>query len=229
MNMGNIVGSHEAVHWHKKWRSIKPSMYLTEIQRSLIIGSLLGDGTMRIGKGCVNANFKVEHGLMQKAYVFWKYRILQSFVYTEPKVSYRYASDGERYQKSWWFRTIRHPILTDIYYMFYPGEGYRNGKKHIPLQIFDLLDPLSLAIWIMDDGSYSKGRIDISTYPFLLEEIEMLAKVFGEKFGVTMRWYSDRDKGYRMCARKHETTKLVKLISPYVIPSLRYKVGFVTP
>jgi len=64
--MVNTVGSCENKHWHKKWIPIKKSLLLTKMQKDLIIGSLLGDGTMRLGKGAQNVNFKVEHGLAQK-------------------------------------------------------------------------------------------------------------------------------------------------------------------
>ena len=100
------------------------------MQRSFIIGSLLGDGTMRMGKGAINANFKVEQGVVQKDYVFWKYEILKSLVFTEPKISYRYNPEKEIYPKSWWFRTIRHPLLTQIYDTFYIRDGYKTGRKN---------------------------------------------------------------------------------------------------
>ena len=102
---------------------IKRLLSLNEGQKSIIFGSLLGDGTMWIGKGGINANFKIEHGLKQKELVFWKYEKLKNFVFTEPKISFRYQDDGIKYPKSWWFRTVRHPDLTKIYRLFYVGEG----------------------------------------------------------------------------------------------------------
>lgn len=69
MNMGNTVGSCETKFWQKKWVPIKSALFLTSRQKEFIIGSLLGDGTMRIGEGGKNANFKVEHGLQQKELV----------------------------------------------------------------------------------------------------------------------------------------------------------------
>lgn len=223
------MGSCETDYWHKKWKPIKVALCLTAEQKSLITGSLLGDGTMRIGKGCVHANFKVEQCLKQEAFVRWKYGILQPFVYTEPKLRFSRTSSGERYEKSWWFRTIRHPLLTEIYHEFYEGDGYRAGRKYIRHDIAKYLDPLSLAVWIMDDGSYNNGTIDISTYSFLQGEIETLARAIEERFAVTMRWYGDRDKGYRMYASKPETQKIIRIIAPHIIPSVLYKVGFITP
>ena len=227
--MVNAVGSCETKYWQKKWIPIKKSLVLTSRQKAVIIGSLLGDGTMRIGKGAKNANLKTEHGLEQKKFVEWKYRILQPFVFTKPKISYRYRENDEKYPKSWWFRTIRHPILTEIYRQFYLGEGYRNGRKIIPLNIKNDFTPLALAVWIMDDGSYSKGIIDISTYSFSLQEICYLQECFKKKFKIETTFYKDRDKGYRMYCRKKETNKLISIIYPYIIPSMMYKIGFATP
>lgn len=127
--MVNIVGSYETTYWQKKWIPIKTSLKLSQKQKDLITGSLLGDATMRIGKGARNANLKIEHGLSQKEYVKWKYNILKEFVFTAPKVSYRYNENREKYKKSWWFRTIRHPELTDLFETFYPGEGYSGRKR----------------------------------------------------------------------------------------------------
>ena len=182
--MVNTVGSYESKYWSTKWCSLKREMQLTPKQRSFIIGSMLGDGTMRMGKGAINANFKVDHCLEQKEYVMWKYKILKNFVQTEPKISYRTTQTGVRYEKSWWFRTIRHPILTEIYRRFYVTDSYRCGRKVVSKEDVNLLDPLAIAVWIMDDGSYSRGKIDISTYSFTLREIELLKKAIQEKFSI---------------------------------------------
>ena len=224
--MVNTVGSSENKHWQKKWLHRKKDAALTPLQRSFIIGSMLGDGTMRIGEGAINANFKVEQGLKQKEYVFWKYEILKDWVYTEPKISMRNDPQGIAYEKSWWFRTMRHPLLTEIYNWFYTKERYRVGRKVIPEDIAESIDAFALAVWVMDDGSYSKGNIDVSTYSFLLSEIHLLQRAMATNFGIVMRYYKDRDKGYRMYCNKSETQKLVRTIYPYIVPSMMYKIGF---
>ncbi len=228
-SMVNPVGSSENKHWQKKWLQIKKDAVLSPLQRSFIIGSLLGDGTMRTGVKAANANFKVEHGLKQKEYVFWKYEILRDWVYTEPKVSMRNDSNGIPYEKSWWFRTMRHPLLTEIYDHFYTRDGYRVGRKIIPEDIAEYIDPFALAVWIMDDGSYSKGNIDISTYSFNLPEIKLLQRMMEKNFNVQMRHHSDRDKGYRMYCNNAETQKIISTIYPYIVPSMMYKIGFHYP
>ena len=227
--MVNTVGSHANRHWNKKWISVKQTAFLSHKQKSFIVGSLLGDATMRIGRGAQNANFKVGQGLEQKDYVLWKYEILKPLVFTEPKISYRYRENGERYEKSWWFRTIRHQFLTEIYRNFYSTDGYKTGKKIVPKNIASELNPFALAIWIMDDGSYNSGVIDISTYSFSLSEIHLLRNVFEEVFSIKAQYYKDRDKGFRMYFSKRETEKLIPIICPFIIPSMKYKIGLRDP
>ena len=199
-------------------------------QRSLIVGSLLGDGTMWRGKKGRNANYKIEQGLAQKEYVFWKYEILKPLVLTEPKLSYRYDVNRQKYPKSWGFRTVRHPLLTEIYDLWYTrNDGHRNGRKVVPKTIGGDLTPLALAVWIMDDGSYSNGTISISTYSFELSEINRLQHVVAQRYGVTFLAHRDRDKGYRMFCNKTQTQIVAKIITPYIIPTMLYKIGFKTP
>lgn len=227
--MVNTVGSFETKYWHGSLIPFKQALTISSEQRSLLIGSLLGDGTMWLGKNGRNVNYKVEHGLEQKEYVFWKYKILKSLVLTEPKLSYRYNASREKYPKSWWFRTVRHPLLTEIYDLWYTGNGYRGGKKIVPKTVGDVLTPLALAVWIMDDGSYAKGTITISTYSFDLFEINMLQRVISEKYGIRFLVYPDRDKGFRMHTNQKEARSLINIITPYIIPSMLYKIGFKTP
>lgn len=205
----------------KKWIPLKRRLRLNSRQRSILIGSLLGDGTLRLGEKAINVNFKIEHGLRQKEYLWWKYQIFKEWVFTEPKLSCRYKENREKYLKSWWFRTIRHPILTK-----YWQEFYKEGKKIIPESIEKYLDRLALAVWIMDDGSYSRKAIDISTYSFCLEDIKKLQDALERNFGLISKVYRDRDKGYRLYFSVSVTKILINIVRPLIIPPMSYKVGF---
>lgn len=202
-----------------KLQKYKKGLNLDSTQISILTGSLLGDGTMRIGKNAQNANFKVEQGLKQKDYVFWKYQVFKEWVTTPPKISFRYDEKRQPYAKSWWFRTICHPKLTLFHKMF-----YKNGIKIVPKNIVDLLDPLAMAVWVMDDGCLNRNIIDVSTYSFKLEEIKLLQKALFKKFALETNFFRDRDKGFRMYFRKRETQKLVPIISKFIIPNLAYKI-----
>ena len=81
----------------------------------------------------------------------------------------------------------------------------------------------------MDDGSYHRDKIDISTYCFSLDEIQFLQECIKDMFKIESKFYRDRDKGYRMYFSKRETGKVIDIIRPHIIPSMRYKIGFKTP
>jgi hypothetical protein len=86
------------------------------------------------------------------------------------------------------------------------------------------MNRLVLAVWIMDDGSLNKNKIDISTYSFTKKEINLLLYALNKKFGLYANYYRDRDKGYRIYFRVKETKNLIKIIKPYIINSMRYKI-----
>ena len=96
----------------------------------------------------------------------------------------------------------------------------------MPKNINKFLNEHTLAWWIMDDGCYNKSIIDISTYSFTLKEIKRLLDVFINKFDIQGNYYRDRDKGYRIYFKSSETKKMVELIKPYMVDSMKYKIGY---
>lgn len=92
-----------------------------------------------------------------------------------------------------------------------------------------LSQPLAVAVWIMDDGSCSQSHIDLSTYSFVLPEIDILQKGLLENFGVNAKYFRDRDKGYRMYFNVNDSRALAEIVRPYVIPLLEYKISFHNP
>ena len=213
---GKLVG--------KVLEAYKKDLKLSSVQISILCGSLLGDGTLGLGYKASNANYKVDHGIPQKEYVFWKYEKFKEWVLTPPKISFRTNENGEKYKKSFWFRTVRHPEITFFRNLFYP-----QGKKIVPKNIEKYLDPLGFAVWIMDDGSFNRGMYDISTYSFTETEITLLLQVLKNKFGLVGNYFNDRDIGFRMYFPKSQTIKISSLISPYVIQTMKYKLPLLTP
>ena len=59
---------------------------LTQFQNSLIIGSILGDGYVRIMPGRKNAFLEINHSANQKEYVDWKYEMLRDVCRSSPKL-----------------------------------------------------------------------------------------------------------------------------------------------
>ncbi len=93
---------------------------LTEEQRSVLIGSLLGDGSMRCK---TNALLEVNHSIAQRTYVDWKYRVFADLVRTPPT-----ARDGNGARVAYRFVTRSLPVLTPYYRSFLSG-GSEGGSR----------------------------------------------------------------------------------------------------
>ncbi|OMJ07108.1 Cytochrome b mRNA maturase bI2 [Smittium culicis] len=61
---------------------------------------------------------------------------------------------------------------------------YNNGKKVIPLNIYDYLTPLALTVWIMDNGGWANYGIKIATNCFELKEVELLNETIKSKYNL---------------------------------------------
>ena len=96
MHMDNTVGS------------------LIQLQRSIIIGTLLGDGHLRIVPGRKNALLEINHSFSQKEYVDWKYEALK-FVCKSGPISRK----GNGTRTAYRFTTRQHPELTELHSSFY--------------------------------------------------------------------------------------------------------------
>jgi len=186
---------------------------LTQVQKSIIMGSVLGDGYLRIVKGRKNALFEVNHSFSQKEYVDWKYNKLISLCKSAPKAR---AGNGSRI--AYRFNTIQHEELTELFNLFYP-----NGKKVIPSSLE--LDPIMLLVWYMDDGSKCRENdVYLNTQQFSIVDQSICAKAL-LKLGIESGL--NRDKQYwRIRIKKSSLPKLFAHITPYIIPSMRYKLSY---
>lgn len=146
---------------------------LTLVKRSVLIGSLLGDGTLRKQGNRLNALFEVNHSFKYKLYVDWKYQVFQDYVLTQPKN--RYNRKG---RIAYRFTTRSLPVFTEFY-----KEFYINGKKQLPKHLD--LNPLSMAVWFMDDGARSRSAYYLNTQQFSLSEQQMLQALLLRRFGLS--------------------------------------------
>lgn len=180
---------------------------LSEVQQQVILGCILGDGYMRKK---THAHLQITHSLKQKEYVDWKYRVLKNLVDTPP-TKYR----GNKGRVGYRFFTKSLPDLTVFYNKFYP-----KGQKRITKVI--RIYPLSLAVWYMDDGSKSYKTCYFNTQGFDLASQRKLMKSL-KKLGIDSSLNKDRNY-YRIRIATNGARTLFRVIKPYIIDSLCYKI-----
>ena len=200
------------------------SNLLTQRQKAILVGSLLEDATVELR--WKNARARFAHSVIQKEYLFWKHKEFCTIATAEPQFVRQtiHWQTGKIYT-NWHFSTKALPELNNYRHLFYQG-----GKKIVPDDIENLLtDPLSLAVWIMDDG-YKRNDCDavrISTESFSLQEHQLLIKCLKLNFGLHARTHC-KSKWFNLYIPQPEMTRLRILIEEYVIPSMRYKIYPVT-
>ena len=186
---------------------------LSEKERAVIVGCLLGDGAMRCK---TNALLEVNHSIAQKDYVDWKYKIFQRLVSTPPKGR---RGNGERIAYRFTTRSV--PELTGLYKWF-----YREGCKRIPNDLN--LTPLSMAVWVMDDGCKSHRAMYFNTQQFSMGEQKLLMDRLARQFEI--RTSLNRDKQYvRIRIAVESVPKLYDLVKTHLLPQFQYKFPLMTP
>lgn len=198
----------------------KATLKLNDLQREVLVGLLLGDGHIEQPYATPRARLKVEQRAEMRTYVEWLYDIFQNWIRGAiASRTHSLKTTGKSYEYLG-FTTFGHKEFMPYRQLFYP-----NGKKVIPNNLEDLLTPLGLSVWFMDDGSVkshqSKGRI-LNTHSFSLEEVKQLCVILHEKFYLDA-WPRQQRDGVQIYISGKSAEALQALLEPRIIPEMRYK------
>lgn len=203
MSKGDTVGSREIY-------------ILTKRQEQILLGTLLGDGFLeQNGK---NVRLKIDHGAKQKAYVFWLYEEFKTIARQPYQLMFQDKRTGKTYEH-WRFATLSLPLLSYWRKLF-----YHNGRKIISPKVFELIDPLSLAVWYMDDGFRRKDcrGIYLCTSAYSMEEQNILQICLKKKFNIQTRLHFAASQ-VRIYIPSSCVTMFCSIIKPFMLPSFTYK------
>lgn len=186
-----------------------------------IVGSLLGDGwgEKRVG----STRFHLHMSVKNVEYLDYLHKFFIKNGYcsaNKPRKAKQIAKSGQIYY-SIKIRTFSFTSLNYIYDAFYDKNGY----KHIPINISELLSPRVLAIWIMHDGGVSREGVKISTEAsFPLEDIKRLQAALFERFGLKYTIQRHK-KQYILYLSLKQLPLLSAVVKQHMIPSMHYKLN----
>jgi recombination protein RecA len=198
---------------------------LSPSQWQLILGSLMGDGSLSrpVRQEDHSARFRMGHGAKQAAYLDWKLSLLANIPHTRT-VNGKGAVFGD-------FTPLAE--LSELREAVYFGDG----KKHLSWEYLKELTPLALAIWYMDDGCFTlrskgvqertqggSGRIEVCVEAMSPGSRDRLLQYLRDTQGLDVRL---RISGARRVSYLQFTTsaseKFQRLVAPFVHPSMAYK------
>ena len=196
--------------------------------KEIILGSVLGDGSIKIHKGYKNAHFSFRHSTKSSEYFYWKVGELKEIsgdkcVWEQVK-SGSYTDEMLRYQS----RALEE--LTQIYELVHRHHKFKIRRKWL-----NQLTPLSLCVWWLDDGSLvancRQGVICTDNFPY--EELLLTVRYFRKVWDLSPTIGRVAKSGHRSAAEQYrlwfrsreELKKFLRIILPYVpVRSMLYKV-----
>jgi hypothetical protein len=203
------------------------NLQINDDVKQVLLGSLLGDASLF--KTSLNASYSCSHSPKQKDYLFWKGNSLSKYFRTRVRL----RNNGPKY-KLYVLRTNCSPILTPLHSLCYVQSNKPNRKweKIIDLSFLEQLNPLGLAVWYCDDGTYCVRDMScaLMTQGFSHRENLILKDYFLKKWGINVcvtkdhRSYINKTY-YKLVFNKVEAQKFLTLISDFVPESMTYKLG----
>lgn len=216
--VGTIVGS------PKITQRVRNMMELSPYQYSVVIGLILSDGwlilssTKNPDKSRLNARLGLKQSLQRFSYLWSVFYILSPYCSNHPSLIINKRAGQINYGVQFFTQTLS--CFTKLHKLF-----YINGVKTVPLDIYNLLDPIALAHLIMGDGQFVKtGGLTICTDSYSIIDVVRLMNVLMIRYDLDCTIHIPRKAQYRIFISKRSMAKLRTIVSPYIVPSMLYKI-----
>lgn len=115
--------------------------------KQIILGGILGDGSLKIAKNYKNARYSERHSIIQANYLKWKFRLLQPELDGTLIIQSAEKASFSR-QKKIIYQSRVNVHLTALHHL-----THVKNKKKIKRRWLNNLQELALAVWWCDDGS----------------------------------------------------------------------------
>jgi len=193
-----------------------PNNPLTFIQQQMLLGTLLGDATIR-KLNDVSFSYSHAQSIKHKDYSMLIKKLLSRFFISERILKGGYANTDITHIQS----------NFDIELQSYLKKIHINGKKQFSYKLLCDLSPIALAFWYMDDGSSAftkeqNPRLTLHTQGFSESQIDIFIRLFKNKFNLYPQ-KKNYGKGFQLTFNSIDTNKFFDLVAPYINDDLQYK------
>lgn len=206
-------------------------------KRGLLVGMVLGDGCIRVRERVMPKGYRyrsqelrMKHSTKQADYLAHKAKLLQSIFGGAVNVRPTMVRIGDvEYPQV--LASKSHRYFRALHRVMYPG-----GRKTITRRVLDYLSDEGMAIWYMDDGNGGvnrnrEGRIT-SCWTVLSTccaraEADLAAEWMKDRYGMEPKVFHARNDRWSIRLNTADSRSLMKAISQFVIPSMRYKLSHV--
>ena len=193
---------------------------ISYFKEQIILGSILGDGYIYKDKRYEGYGYSERHSLKQKNYLIWKNKYL-NFSFKEYK------------NKKYNICIIR---KGDKKFKYYRGLFYPKGIKIVTRNILEKLDPLGLAVWLMDDGNYDyeHNNLRLYTQSFGLKGNKIIQKWFSNRWNIISKIRMTtkiigndniRKKYFYLEVNRDNSRKFIEIIKNHIPKFMDYKIG----
>jgi len=193
---------------------------LTEFQRHVVVGTLLGDSSLSCPANGKNFHLSCYHAIKQSSWLERKHEWLTPVSRPIQWCSYLDKRDGKT-REGGRFHTVSIPCFTNLAQILYT----RTRKKIISGEYLSLFNhPVSLACLIGDDGSWDGAGIAIASKQFTADENRRLAKHLATTFELSAKVNANGSYPYiRIPAAS--IGRIKELCKPWLPSVLFYKLG----
>ena len=197
---------------------------LTGRTKQILLGGILGHGSLKIAKRYKNARYCLHHSIKQKAYLNWKFNALEPELKGKLSVSLANAKRFSAHKKIIYQSRVS-SSLTQLHHL-----THQNNQKTIKRRWLNNLDALALAVWWCDDGSlnaHTRQGVFCSD-GFSYEEHTILARYLQTDWHIyctIIKHKKPLGYAYRLQLDRKNLDSFLTLILPHIpVASMLYKV-----
>ena len=196
---------------------------LSEELKQILIGILLGDA--HIVQRSLTSNSRLvyaQSAIKNKNYFNLVLNKFLFFCVKDYKPQSRIIKNNrtKKTYSSISFTTMQLPCFNEYRKLF-----YTDGIKTVPDNIYTLLTPISLAYWIMDDGSKQNNGLHLNVYAFSNNDVDKLMFTLQDKFNLKCSIHYHKDKKPRIYIFEQSMDYLRFLIKDHLIEDMLYKLS----